>query len=458
MPSGFIVRLRPIGPWRLGPSSGARDRVDRVLHSDTLYSALTIAADHLGFLSEWLGATAEAEEPVVRVGSAFPFVGRTLLAPAPKHVWPPQSSGRVRWKSARFVPLHVAPRLLAYEALKEDRWAVDPVSESVLPVEKFGEVNPPFRVAMRRTAAVDRLSGASSDASSTACLEFAEQAGMWCPVICPEDWRERVQALFRYIADAGVGGERSSGWGRAAAPEFEPLPSALAANSLDELPDQHAAGYWLLSLYAPAASDRVDWSRGSYALLRRSGRTNGSGAPKTESAIVEEGSVVMAESAPAGRAHDVAPAGAGHPVYRAGFAVAVPVAVRLPGFHALERPSATDVPPEPPTSDHGEALLASENAPEFAPVEPISEVIPTAEESDAGSGEDSPAGDAAEVHGEALLASATDSPEPEPFVADTERPQDEIPADTADGGAVEDAAAKPDAGIWSNEPESEEPR
>src|SRR5688572_17363702 len=136
MPSGFIVRLRPIGPWRLGPSSGARDRVDRVLHSDTLYSALTIAADHLGFLPEWLGATAQASEAVVRVGSAFPFVGRTLLAPAPKHVWPPSGSGRVRWKTARFVPLHATPRLLAYEALKEDRWAVDPVSESVLPVEK----------------------------------------------------------------------------------------------------------------------------------------------------------------------------------------------------------------------------------------------------------------------------------------------------------------------------------
>jgi CRISPR type III-A-associated RAMP protein Csm4 len=451
----------------------------------------------------------------------------------------------VRWKSARFVPLHVAPRLLAYEALKEERWAVDPVSESVLPVEKFGEVSPPFRVAMRRTAAVDRLSGASGDAGSTACLEFAEHAGLWCPVVCPDEWRERVQALFRYIADAGVGGERSSGWGRAAAPEFEPLPSILAGNSLDEVPDQHAAGYWLLSLYAPASSDRVDWNRGSYALLRRSGRTNSAGTPKIESAMVEEGSVVMAELPPAGMAHDVAPSGAGHPVYRAGFAVAIPVAVRLPGFHALERPSdlsmlmiaedadvaaepadvittdigeallasenAPEAPPTEPTAevsgtaeqsdapaepaettDIGEALLASENAPEAPPTEPTAEITGTAEQSDVPAApaertdigealvarenasdaepaqsptdaspqhvEDSPAGAAAEAHGEALLASATDTPEPMPFVAETERPPDAIPAETADGGALEDAAAKPDAGIWSNEPDSEEPR
>ena len=46
------------------------------------------------------------------------------------------TSARTRWKAARFVPLHVVPRLLAYESLKEDRWAVDPVSEAVLPVEK----------------------------------------------------------------------------------------------------------------------------------------------------------------------------------------------------------------------------------------------------------------------------------------------------------------------------------
>ena len=73
MNTGFIVRLKPIGPWRLGPSSGVRNRVDPVLHSDTLYSALTIAARQLGILSEWLAATAESTEPEVRVGSAFPF-------------------------------------------------------------------------------------------------------------------------------------------------------------------------------------------------------------------------------------------------------------------------------------------------------------------------------------------------------------------------------------------------
>jgi CRISPR type III-A-associated RAMP protein Csm4 len=389
MTSGFIVRFRPVGPWRLGPSSGARDRVDGVLHSDTLFSALTIAADKLGFIAEWLAATAEAAEPAVRIGSGFPFIGRTLLAPAPKHVWPPVIASKIRWQAAKLVPLQVIPRLLSYESLKEDRWAVDPASESVLPVEKFGEVSPPFRVRMRQTAAVDRLSNVSTEAVTTACLEFADTAGMWCPVFCAPEWRDRVQALFRFVADAGIGGERSSGWGRSDTPEFEPLPSWLTAAPAEL--DQHETGYWLLSMFAPANSDRVDWSRGSYSLLRRSGRTEGRGDVKIESAMVEEGSVLISEDLPSGLARNIAPDGYAHPVYRAGFAFAVPVSVRLPGFVAFQRvvesePQPVPIQPAVVTA----AIPEPESFAEEPPTEPerLPEPQPGAE---AGALEDSPA-------------------------------------------------------------------
>jgi CRISPR-associated protein Csm4 len=347
MTSGFIVRLRPIGPWRLGPSTGARDRVDRVLHSDSLYSALTIAAEQLGLLPEWLAATAEASQPEVRVSSAFPFVGRSLLAPAPRHVWPPAITGKIRWEAARFVPVQLLPRLHAYESLKEERWAVDPVSECLLPVEKFGEVSPPFRIAMRRTAAVDRVSQVSGESASTACLEFAEGAGMWCAVECSEEWRTRTQSLFRWLADTGIGGERSIGWGRSAEPEFDSLPAALTATA--EQTEHHEIGYFLLSLFAPAKNDRVDWSRGSYALIRRSGRTHGRGELKIESALVEEGSVLISEAAPGGLVRDIAPSGSGHAIYRAGYAVTVPVALRLPSFRPIERKAPEEAPVEDAT-------------------------------------------------------------------------------------------------------------
>ena len=47
---GFLVRLRPTGPWRIGPDSGARDRVETIYHSDSMYSAVTAAMARLGRL------------------------------------------------------------------------------------------------------------------------------------------------------------------------------------------------------------------------------------------------------------------------------------------------------------------------------------------------------------------------------------------------------------------------
>jgi CRISPR/Cas system CSM-associated protein Csm4 (group 5 of RAMP superfamily) len=89
--------------------------------------------------------------------------------------------------------------------------------------------------------------------------------------------------------------------------------------------------YWLLSLFSPAASDAVDWTRGNYSLLTRSGRVespSAAGALKKPSRMVTEGSVLFAVPPPAGAALDVAPEGMPHPVYRAGFAFAVPIPYR----------------------------------------------------------------------------------------------------------------------------------
>src|ERR1043166_4277858 len=113
MPLGLLIRLRPTTPWRIGPSSGDRDRVDRILHSDSLYAAVTGAIAHLGALDQWLDATARATEPAVRFSSCFPLFGDTLLVTPPRSLWPPPPSAKVRWKGAQFVPMSVVASLAA---------------------------------------------------------------------------------------------------------------------------------------------------------------------------------------------------------------------------------------------------------------------------------------------------------------------------------------------------------
>jgi len=369
MNPGLVVKLRPAGPWRSGPDSGARNRVDSVYHSDSLYSAVTAAMLQLGELEAWLDATARNPQgSAVRFSSCFPFHEDIGYVIPPRSLWPPMggapaTSPKVRWKSARYIPLGLVDALLSGQLLEEEHWAIDGPSECLVPAGKPG----PFRPAIRSAAAVDRLTGAL-DRHATACLEFVPQAGLWTIVSFADSeqqarWNEPVRAAFKLLADSGFGGERTRGWGRSEQPEFvegqlpdmilpprtqpapveaaeaqpaeaeasaepvapESVPEPLAAPSAPA-----AVSHWLLSLFSPASADAVDWTRGNYVVVERSGRVESParhGELKRLINMVTEGSVLVADRALQGASPYVAPEGFPHPVYRAGFALSIP----LPG-------------------------------------------------------------------------------------------------------------------------------
>ncbi|HWB99828.1 MAG TPA: hypothetical protein VG672_24140 [Bryobacteraceae bacterium] len=375
MNPGLVVKLRPTGPWRVGPDSGARNRVDSIYHSDALYGAVTSAMLKMGLLEEWLDATARnVQAPAVTFSSCFPFLDAIGFVVPPRSIWPPQGGSplvatKVRWKSARFIPLGLVSALLAGQVLDEEHWTVDGLSECLLPVGRPG----PFRAALRGNAAVDRLSGAT-ERHSTACIDFRQGAGLWAVVSFAgeaerERWSGRVRSAIRLLADSGFGGERSRGWGHAQAPEFidgilpdmilpptapvdvapapapEQSPEAAPAAGAESASVESRAAesnpaeipvpvetaptpYWLLSLLAPGAADTIDWKRGNYTVIARGGRVDspaGSGALKKQLSMVAEGSVLYAGEPIRGSAVNVAPDGFAHPVFRVGFAVSIPL-------------------------------------------------------------------------------------------------------------------------------------
>src|SRR5580658_3384938 len=242
MKPGLTVKLRPTGPWRIGPDTGARNRVDAIYHSDSLYSAVTLAMARMGSLDEWLDSTARAAAPSVCFSSCFPFVEEVRFVTPPRTVWPPRSaalmSAHVRWKSARFIPLGMVETILTGKPLDENRWSVDGESGCLMPGKRQG----PFRAGVRWNAAVDRLTGAT-DRHSVGCIEFRPGCGLWTVVAFADDaardrWQGPVKTAFRWLADSGFGGERSRGWGRAEAPEFVEgrLPGMILAQSPDVWP------------------------------------------------------------------------------------------------------------------------------------------------------------------------------------------------------------------------------
>ncbi len=326
MNPGLLIRLRPTGPWRIGPDSGDRDRVDRIYHSDSLYSAVTGAMARLGTLEEWLDSTVRAPEPAVRFSSCFPFQGDTLFVAPPRNLWPPPASAKVRWKGARFVPLGVVESLVAGRAISDDGWTIDGASETLVASGAAG----PFVTSVRSSAAVDRA-GAAVAPHSTACLEFTPGSGLWLIAAFSDDaarekWTSPLTTALRLLADSGFGGERSRGWGRSEMPE-------IVEGNLPDLLMKPADGaaetaYWMLSLFHPAESDVVDWQRGNYSLTTRGGRVESEarwGDAKKPTRMVAEGSVIVSPAEPRGAATDVAPEDFPHPVYRAGFALAIPI-------------------------------------------------------------------------------------------------------------------------------------
>jgi hypothetical protein len=95
MPEGYIVRLLPSGPWRIGPDGGAANRTDDIYHSDSLYAAVCSAMLGLGALEEWLDATVGGDSPAVRFSSAFPWMDSHFYVRPPRTHWPQPG---VPWK------------------------------------------------------------------------------------------------------------------------------------------------------------------------------------------------------------------------------------------------------------------------------------------------------------------------------------------------------------------------
>lgn len=330
MNPALLIRLRPTTPWRIGPDTGAGDQASAVLHSDALYSAVTLALRQLGVMEEWLSATSDAyAEPAVRFTSMFPWQRSFLYAPPPASLWPPaETSGKVRWKGARLLPSGVIAALMAGRAPADDEWVVDGHSGCLIPSASRSAIGP-LRYVRRSSAAVDRVTGGRVEAHRSTAIQFAPASGMWCAAEFRNQnayavWAPHLMAAFRLLADSGIGGLRSRGFGRSRMPDFQPgslCEFLFGAEAAESAP---TGAWWLLSLFSPAEAERIDWTTGCYQLTHRSGRMDG-GAEKLMSRMVVEGSVLVSSEAPRGVARDVAPEGASHPVYRAGAAVALPI-------------------------------------------------------------------------------------------------------------------------------------
>jgi hypothetical protein len=346
----------------------------------------------------------------------------------------------------------VVQALVADETIDDNRWIVDGECQCLIP---SGEG--PFRIGLRTAAGIDRLNPAATDPHTTACIEFGREAGLWTMVVFSTDearqrWQRRVASAFRLLADSGFGGERTRGWGRSEDPRWKWSPELSF-----EIPPETPVGYWLLSLYAPAASDTVDWKTGNYTTATRTGRAESAtnwGALKSPTVMISEGSVIVAAGPPCGEARDVAPPDFPHPVYRSGFAVAIPVPWRAPGT-----PRPEPRPKPQPVSEPVVVTTEPAPTPEPSPLEtqpdaaPATEPEPQLPASAAEPEAATPTTPELEARAEPEWNAATPSPEPDaPAPPEPEpEPVAQVSSPVSSGDVEPETSTKPAA---ESEPEA----
>jgi CRISPR-associated protein Csm4 len=358
------VRLHPLGPFHFGGRGVGMERSDITLSADSLFSALCVTiAQHRGpravqsLLDLFRDATTPAEIPF-RLTSLMPYAADVFFLPHPR-----LSTARLlgiddlrqrkRFKKVRWLSEPV------FRALVQGHPPMDAVDTNDSPVsihqgevwlthaereqlmafvgydqENKREAPLLWRIGTRPRVTVDRQTHASAVYAVGATYFNRSQekdAGLYTVIewlSADEDLQTMIMETFKNLGDAGIGGERSDGFG-----QFEPEFETLTAWN----PGAAAGGFFTtLAPYHPRIDEKtVIGGHARYHILLRRGWLNLDGYQNLRRSTVRmigEGSILHwpPESAPLGDMVDVTPTRLRQEtdvtIFRYGFAFPVRVA------------------------------------------------------------------------------------------------------------------------------------
>lgn len=352
MASWTAYDLTPRAPFHFGERGVGVETTLEWCHADTVFSALcSVIADLEG--AQTLGALL-AEfiqgDPPFLLSSAYPRAGDVRLLPRPALRWSggpddtPDAGAlladkalkRVRllswglfgvWVGGRPSPAFEAPQV----AHGEQIW-LTPGDLARAPQAIRGRW---WRVDAVPRVTIDRRTAAST-IYHCGRVAFAPECGLHFLVWWRRhDWTRVIERALTALGDAGLGGERSAGYGQ----------FSWAASDPGELPSwQGATGFVTLAPYCPTVAELESGALGAGAaweLLPRFGWTasGGRGVRHREVTMLAEGSAICTpiatdtragnEPTVMGRLVEVTPDGFGkHPVYRYGFAFPWPAGLQ----------------------------------------------------------------------------------------------------------------------------------
>jgi len=328
------------GGFHFGRHGLGQEETASTMPSDSLFAALL----HRIAVSQGAPAVEEflhgfqTGDPPLALSSTFPFAGEVRFYPVPL-LAASQTAAEANakeYKRVQFVSEGLFKRLLKGEKLAAVSaeagkymggkvWAAvtdtPGLPKSIRSGMPIWEVETRPRVTLGRAAQ-------NSTIFFTGRVQYAQECGLWFGINWPtQDPARKAQLanLFAELGDAGIGAERSAGFGLCS---FEPA-AAL------ELPGATHRPWVNLSRYLPREDEieALEWQGAGYKLVRVGGWLDSPvrrGQRRRAITLVEEGAVLGSVKRPIpGAIVDVRPQyepddhPLNHPVYRAGLAVAV---------------------------------------------------------------------------------------------------------------------------------------
>ncbi|MEA3408139.1 MAG: type III-A CRISPR-associated RAMP protein Csm4 [Chloroflexota bacterium] len=371
MPEITYYHLAPKAALHIGARGMEQEETLSYVPSDTLFSALFVSWLLRGSPEVWSDAFSNPQETPFLLTSAYPRVGEVRFYPMPRV--DPEAYGlpvNVKGKEIRriaYVSEGIWRRLIRGESLaalypREDEEAegaflqhgalwisreeIEGLPESIKTYENARGVlrpRPLCALSLVRVWARHKVPGVTvsrfgrgSEIYYTGRVVFSEGCGLWFgvqwqkPDITLEGegaltWRGAFEEALARLADSGLGGERSSGYG------------AFSWQVAGEAAWPHVGAgdlFVTLSRYHPQADEVPSAFQGDrvrYRLVSVGGylhTDSGPGRPRRRLRFVSEGSVLRApRDGVLGDVSDVKPVGFPHPVWRYGLALPVPLEV-----------------------------------------------------------------------------------------------------------------------------------
>ena len=362
MPTLTVYPLSFAGGLHIGGQGGKLEESGVTLPADTLFAALVDAHRRSGGDPQALAApfVAAPPDPPFLLTSAFPYAGAVRFFPMPvdlTRLVTPEALRRVRYLSEGLLRQALDGEMLDGWLFPEEQFAEPQTGAALqggqfwlkveetanLPIEMQRNEGQRHALPMLPVATtarvprvtVDRLSH-SSTIYHAGRTTFAAGCGLWFGVHwrdrerriegSPLTYAEAVAQALALLADDGLGGERTAGYGafRLGVPAAVDLPDPAEGRST-----------WLLSRYHPASVGELAGLRdphAAYQLVKAGGWLRSYDYPavrRRRLTLLGEGSLVPLPGLVAGDVVDVRPrypqaeSPFPHPVYRYGLALGV---------------------------------------------------------------------------------------------------------------------------------------